>query len=81
MTFALVIRPEAERDLAETRDWYEEHRGGLGQEFLIAVEDVLGPFASPPNHMPLCIAEFDGRDFGDFPTSSIFESRTHRLRS
>jgi plasmid stabilization system protein ParE len=48
MTFALFIRPEAERDLAEARDWYEEHRGGLGHEFLIAVEDILGRISESP---------------------------------
>jgi plasmid stabilization system protein ParE len=30
----LLIRPEAEQDLAEARDWYEGKRVGLGDEFL-----------------------------------------------
>jgi plasmid stabilization system protein ParE len=34
----LLIRPAAERDLAEARDWYESQRPGLGTEFLDAVE-------------------------------------------
>ncbi len=41
MSFALVVRPAAERDVAEARDWYEDQRGGLGSEFLTAVEDVF----------------------------------------
>jgi plasmid stabilization system protein ParE len=48
MTFALTIRPEAERDMAEAREWYEARRGGLGEEFLIAVEDVFGRIRESP---------------------------------
>jgi plasmid stabilization system protein ParE len=34
----LLVRPAAERDLTEARDWYESQRSGLGSEFLDAVE-------------------------------------------
>jgi plasmid stabilization system protein ParE len=37
----LIIRPEAEEDIAEARDWYEGQRSGLGSEFLSALEDVF----------------------------------------
>lgn len=37
----LNIRPAAERDLSETRDWYEAQRPGLGGEFLAAVDERL----------------------------------------
>ncbi len=38
MSLPLIVRPEAEQDLAEGRDWYERQREGLGDEFLAAVE-------------------------------------------
>jgi toxin ParE1/3/4 len=38
----LIIRPEAEADLAEGFHWYEERRAGLGFEFLARVNSVLG---------------------------------------
>jgi plasmid stabilization system protein ParE len=34
----LVVRPEAEADLAEAFDWYEGREAGLGFEFLDEVE-------------------------------------------
>ena len=37
----MIIRPEAEADLMSARDWYERQRAGLGNEFLMAVEEVL----------------------------------------
>jgi plasmid stabilization system protein ParE len=41
MSLLLIIRPEAERDMAEARDWYDGQRGALGAEFLTAVEEVF----------------------------------------
>lgn len=41
MTPAVVIRPEAERDLADAYLWYEEKRPGLGERYLLSVEAAL----------------------------------------
>ena len=41
MTRPLIIRPEAEADLAEARAWYERRRVGLGEEFVRSVEEDL----------------------------------------
>ena len=35
----MIIRLEAEADLANARDWYERQRGGLGAAFLLCVEE------------------------------------------
>ncbi len=48
MSIPLVVRPEAERDLAEPRDWYESHKEGLGAEFLSAVDDVFARIRESP---------------------------------
>lgn len=37
----MIIRPEAEADLEDARDWYESQRDGLGDEFLECVEEAL----------------------------------------
>lgn len=37
----LFLRPEAERDLVAARDWYDQKRLGLGDEFLDAVALAL----------------------------------------
>jgi toxin ParE1/3/4 len=39
MSRLLLVRPEAERDLAAARDWYEQKQTGLGVRFL---EDLAG---------------------------------------
>lgn len=48
MSHPLILRPEAEEDLAEGRDWYDGQRDGLGAEFLAAVDDVFGRIRETP---------------------------------
>jgi plasmid stabilization system protein ParE len=38
MNRPLLVRPKAERDVAEARDWYEKEQEGLGDQFLTAVQ-------------------------------------------
>ena len=53
MSLRLVLRPEAESDIAEAALWYEQQRAGLGSEFIdevsSAVERVL---ANPGAYRP-----------------------------
>ena len=48
MSYPLIVRPEAEEDLAEGRQWYEGQRAGLGAEFLTAVDDVFDRIREAP---------------------------------
>jgi plasmid stabilization system protein ParE len=41
MTWRVLVRPAASKDLADARDWYEKRRPGLGDEFLASVADAL----------------------------------------
>ncbi len=49
MKFSLIIRPEAEADLAEAKDWYERQRPGLGLEFTLSVEETLDRIRRMPH--------------------------------
>jgi hypothetical protein len=48
MTHPLIIRPEAEEDMAEGRDWYDGQRQGQGAEFLTAVDEVFDRIRETP---------------------------------
>ncbi len=37
----IIIRPEAEQDLSDAFDWYEDKRDGLGNDFLAQVKSAL----------------------------------------
>lgn len=44
----VIIRPEAEAELAEAFDWYEQQLRGLGSEFLISVDATVHAIARNP---------------------------------
>ena len=48
MKGVLFLRPEAEQDLATARDWYDQQRAGLGDEFLDAIALALRVLARDP---------------------------------
>jgi plasmid stabilization system protein ParE len=55
MNYRLIVRPEAEADLAEAAEWYEERRVGLGVEFISEIGAKLtaiqeNPFMFPKVH-------------------------------
>lgn len=41
MSCRLIIRPEAEAEIAEAFAWYEERKPGLGHEFLAEIHSVF----------------------------------------
>ncbi len=53
MTHLVRVRPEAERDVEQAYEWYEERRLGLGREFLDELDVVYERIA----RFPLLYAE------------------------
>lgn len=49
MTYRVVFRPEAQREVQEAFDWYEERGDGLGQEFLRAADACLSVVLRNPS--------------------------------
>ena len=48
MSWLLLVRPRAEQDLAEARDWYEAQAPGLGGDFLGEAAKVMELLATDP---------------------------------
>jgi plasmid stabilization system protein ParE len=48
MNYELVVKEEADRDILEAYDWYEQKQSGLGESFLKEVEWYLGIIKSNP---------------------------------
>lgn len=53
MSWLLLVRPRAELDLAEARDWYEQQVPELGVDFLHEVAKVMTLLATDPERPPL----------------------------
>lgn len=48
----VVLRAAAERDIAEAARWYEQQRGGLGDEFVDAVKEARERIGEYPQAYP-----------------------------
>ena len=46
--YNLYLSPDAELDLKETIDWYEEQRIGLGQDFLVHIDSAFYKLKNHP---------------------------------
>jgi plasmid stabilization system protein ParE len=55
MTKPVIIEPEAERDIAEAYQWYENHRLGLGDDFALCIEAALNVISHRPRSFPIVI--------------------------
>jgi toxin ParE1/3/4 len=52
VSLQILLRPDAEADLTEARDWYEARHEGLGDEFLTCVEAAIARAARVPDENP-----------------------------
>ncbi len=48
MKYSLTIRKEAELDISDNFNFYEEHRLGLGHDFLLCVDVALSKIERNP---------------------------------
>jgi len=53
VTREFIIRPEAEVELAEAFDWYEQQVPGLGSEFLLSVDASFNAILRNPHQYPV----------------------------
>jgi toxin ParE1/3/4 len=48
----LIVRPEAEAEMADAFDWYEDRVRGLGSQFLLCVDAVFSAILRSPQQFP-----------------------------
>lgn len=52
MSYKLILRQEAERDLVKAYKWYEEKVPGLGTDFIAVIERALESIQENPARFP-----------------------------
>jgi plasmid stabilization system protein ParE len=52
MSRRFIVRPEAEAEIAEAFDWYENRVPGLGSDFLLCVDAVFSAILRSPQQFP-----------------------------
>ena len=53
MSYKIIVRPEAEKDLTDAFNWYENNRSGLGYDFLLQVDAGFNFLIRNPDSHPL----------------------------
>ena len=53
MIVRVIFKPEAEADLADAYDWYEQRDAGLGAEFIRCVESCVHGIQRHPEMYPV----------------------------
>ena len=74
MTPRLVLRPQAEAELLEARDWYEDQRPGLGGRFAAEVDKALDAVRQAPLAYPRVHAEIRRALVRRFPYAIYFRA-------
>lgn len=72
MRRALLIRPEAEADLQQAYQWYEQQRAGLGDDFLARVDAALTDIRRQPQRFPTIQPEVRRALVKRFPYAIFF---------
>lgn len=79
MKWLLLVRPEAEQDLALARDWYEQKRARLGHEFLDAVAAALRELEQNPQVPRLYYRNFRRVLLRRFPYKIFYQVIAQRV--
>ncbi len=48
MASNLIVAPEADQDVTDAADWYEQQRGGRGRKFAARVRDCIRSICNTP---------------------------------
>lgn len=72
MKHTLIVRPEAEADLADAVRWYDLQRPGLGAEFQLCVEEKLERIRRTPEMHAMVYRELRRASVRRFPYAILY---------
>ncbi|MDA3971225.1 MAG: type II toxin-antitoxin system RelE/ParE family toxin [Desulfobulbaceae bacterium] len=73
MTVELIIAPEAQLDVEDAYDWYEDHKFGLGEEFLSCVDAAVQSLCRSPKLYPKIFKDYRRALVRRFPYAIFYE--------
>lgn len=79
MSYKLILRQEAERDLTEIYRWYSGKVPGLGSEFLAVVERALESIQENPVRFPVIYRDVRRALMRRFPYGIFFVLEVERI--
>lgn len=79
MTLRIVYRRAAQAEFEEAAVWYDERRPGLGEEFIIEIEQAVPRAATAPLRYPAVFRDIRRTVARRFPYSIYFRTRDNAL--
>jgi toxin ParE1/3/4 len=79
VTPRLVLRPQAETELLDARDWYEDQRPGLGVAFVTEVNRALAGILRAPLAYPRVHGETRRALLRRFPYAIYFHALSDEI--
>ena len=73
MDVDLILAPEAEQDISEAYDWYEQRRPGLGEEFLGCVDACIQRICRSPELFAKVYEDYRRALIRRFPYAIFYE--------
>ncbi len=79
MNYELILRQDAEKDLAQAYKWYNENVPGLGSDFLAVVERALESIQGNPLRFPVIYRNVRRALVKRFPFGIFFVTEEERV--
>ena len=79
MNYKLILRQDAEKDLAQAYKWYNENVPGLGSDFLAVVERALESIQDNPLRFPVIYRNVRRALVKRFPFGIFFVTEEERV--
>ncbi len=79
MTLRVVFRRAAASEFERAALWYDEQRPGLGEEFVLEIDEALARAAETPHRHPLVFRDVRRAVARRFPFAVYFRVRSDTL--
>jgi plasmid stabilization system protein ParE len=79
MTLRIVFRRAAKSEFEDAAVWYDEQRFGLGEEFIVEIEQAIANAAAAPQRYPVVFGDIRRAVARRFPFSVYFRVRSDAM--
>ena len=79
MTLRIVFRRSARGEFEDAAVRYDDQRSGLGEEFIVEIEEAISRAAAAPERYPLVFGDIRRTVARRFPYSVYFRVRANSL--
>lgn len=79
MKYPIIFRSQAKKEIETAYQWYEERRNGLGEDFLLCVEEVIEKISRSPHLYPTVYKNICRALVRRFPYSIFYIKHEDRI--